>query len=94
MPERLPGSREEVAIRRSQYMEGAWRVRTNPQNFGPRQVSKAVSAINKQGEALKGAINKKALGIDTEAWNRIYMGIYHHDITIPPELKDGSPHRN
>ena len=93
MSERLPVSGL-AAIRSSRYMEGAWRVQTNPDNFGPRQISKSTRAINILEKKVREVIEKGEVGVDLKIFDRIYMGIYHLGIFIPPELPEGTPRRN
>lgn len=94
MTERLTESQEKTARRGSHSMERAWRVYNRPREFSLEEVEGANAHIVQQMKNLKLAIDIGTFGIDPEVFDRVFMGIYHRGIKIPPELKYKDPKRN
>lgn len=94
MTERLSPSQEQTATRGSRSMERAWRVFTYPRRYSLDEVEHATGDLVSQKKNLEVSIQLNIGGIDPEIYDRIFMGIFHRDIPIPPELKYKDPRRN
>lgn len=94
MTERLSRSQEGVARRGSRSMEKAWRVWIHPRSHSLEEVENASQYLISQKKNIEMAIQNGVGGLDPEIYDKVFMGIFHRGIPIPPELKYKDPRRN
>ena len=86
MRERLSPEQIETAKKGSQYSEKAWRVITFRGRHSPEEVEKAARYLVEQKKNIEACVDEVG-GIDPDVYDRIFMGLYHHSVSLPPELK-------
>lgn len=81
MTERMTESQERVALHSSRQFEQAWRSWLRPRQHSLSEVEKACKFLVEEKKKF-------------EILNRVFMGLYHRDVGLPPELKYKPVHRN
>lgn len=71
-------------------MEHAWRVFTYPKRYSFKEAIEAAELIKKIENKLEPAIEHYVEGVDPEDLNKIFLGLYHHSITLPPDPGDNT----
>ena len=87
MRERLSPSQIETAKRASRDIEKAWRVIASRGRHSPEEVEKETRYLVEQKKSIETCIDLQVGGIDPDVYDRIFMGLYHHSVSLPPELK-------
>ena len=85
MGERLSPRKIEIAKKGSRYIEKAWRVFTFPGRHSPEEFKEATEYLAEQKKNIEICIDLRVGGIDPDVYNRIFMGLYHHNVSLPPE---------
>ena len=94
MSERLTESQERVALHSSRQFEQAWRSWFRPRQHSLQEVEDACKFLIEEKKKFELLIEFNKDTIYAEILNRVFMGVYHHDIGVPPELKYKPVHRN
>ncbi len=94
MSERLLPGQIETAKRVSRNIEKAWRVFTFPRRHSFEEVKEATGYLVEQKKSVGICIDLQVGDIDPEIFDQVFMGLYHHEVNLPPELKFKDPRRN
>ena len=94
MHERLTPGQIENARNLSKRFEKSWRTLSHPRRHGWEEADESRDFFEKEGRMIAESVDQS---LDTEILdllNSVFLGVFHHNITIPLEFKSKPPNTN
>ena len=87
MHERLTSGQIENAIDLSKRFEKSWRVITYPEKYGLEDASESMDFFEKEGKMIMESVDQSLDSEILDLLNSVFLGFFHHNITIPLEFE-------
>ncbi len=87
MHERLTSGQIENAINLSKCFEKSWRVLAHPRKYGWEETGESIDFFEKEGNMIKESVDETLDSEILDLLNSVFLGVFHHNITIPLEFE-------
>lgn len=87
MHERITSGQIENAKNLSKRFEKSWRTLSHPRRYGWEEMGESMDFFEKEGKMIMESVDKSLDSEILDLLNSVFLGVFHHNITIPLEFE-------